>query len=59
MPSDPPLTAEFAVLGMLPGEEIEVVQAMPWRGPILVLTARGIYALGWALANGVLVAERP
>lgn len=59
IPAEQELAAEFAALGILPGEEIEVVQTTPFRGPILFRAGRGVYAVGWTLAIRVLVTERP
>ncbi len=59
IPIEQDLAAEFAALGLLPGEEIEVVQTTPFRGPMLIRAGGGVYAVGWTLATRVLVTERP
>ncbi len=59
IPQDRDLAAELAALGILPGEDIEVVQATPFHGPILIRTGGGIYAVGRTLANRILVTARP
>ena len=51
LPLDPAVADELAALRVLPGEEIEVVQALPFGGPLLIRSAGGLYALGRALAD--------
>ncbi len=59
IPQDRDLAAELAALGILPGEDIEVVQATPFHGPILIRTSGGIYAVGRTLADRILVTAQP
>jgi Fe2+ transport system protein FeoA len=40
---------------VLPGEEIEVVQILPFGGPLLIRGAGGLYAVGRRLADQVTV----
>ena len=47
------LAADLAPLRVLPGEEIEVVEAVPFGGPLLVRTGGGLFALGRELARRV------
>ena len=51
LPLDAAVADELAALRVLPGEEIEVVQALPFGGPLLIRSAGGLYALGRALAD--------
>lgn len=59
IPQDGDLAAELAALGILPGEDIEVVQATPFHGPILIRTSGGVYAIGRTLADRILVSAPP
>ncbi len=52
---DDGLAAELAALRLLPGEEVEVVQVVPFGGPLLVQTAGGLYAVGRGLARRILL----
>lgn len=51
LPVDPAVADELAALRVLPGEEIEVVQTLPFGGPLLIRSAGGLYALGRRLAE--------
>lgn len=53
LPDDDDLRRDLAALRLLPGEAIEVVQALPLGGPVLVRTSGGLYALGRRLADRV------
>jgi len=52
---DAALAGELAALRLLPGEPVEVVEAVPFGGPLLVRTAGGVYALGRRLAGRIAV----
>ena len=56
---DAALAGELASLRILPGEPVEVMEAMPFGGPLLVRTAGGMYALGRRLAGRIAVVEDP
>jgi len=51
LPTDPAVADELAALRVLPGEEIEIVQTLPFGGPLLIRSAGGLYALGRGLAD--------
>ena len=51
LPADQDVADELASLRILPGEEVEVVQRLPFGGPLLVRGAGGLYALGRGLAD--------
>lgn len=51
LPDDPAVADELAALRVLPGEEVEVVQTLPFGGPLLIRTAGGLYAVGRRLAD--------
>jgi Fe2+ transport system protein FeoA len=53
---DAALVAELAALRLLPGEPVDVVEVIPFGGPLLVQTAGGVYALGRRLAGRITVA---
>lgn len=55
LPTDPVVADELASLRVLPGEEIEVVQILPFGGPLLIRGAGGLYAVGRRLADQVKV----
>ncbi len=46
---------DFAALGLLPGELVRVEQVIPLRGPLLIRTRSGVYALGRKVAEQVWV----
>lgn len=49
------LPDDFAALGLLPGEAIRVEQVIPLRGPVLIRTRGGVFALGRTVAEQVWV----
>ncbi|HEY6103615.1 MAG TPA: FeoA family protein [bacterium] len=53
LPPDAAVADELAALRVLPGEEIEVVQSLPFGGPLLIRGAGGLYAIGRGLAGQV------
>lgn len=53
LPPDAAVADELAALRVLPGEEIEVVQSLPFGGPLLIRGAGGVYAIGRGLAGQV------
>jgi len=52
---DATLAGELAALRLLPGERVEVVEVIPFGGPLLVQTAGGVYALSRRLAGRIAV----
>ncbi len=56
---DPETAAELAALRILPDEPVEVVEIIPFGGPLLIQTAGGVYALGRRLAGRIIVQEEP
>jgi len=55
LPEEGELRSDLAALRLLPGEPIEVVQVLPFGGPLLVRTTGGMYALGRGVADRVRV----
>lgn len=53
LPPDAAVADELAALRVLPGEEIEVIQRLPFGGPLLIRGAGGLYAIGRRLAGQV------
>lgn len=51
LPADAATADELAVLRILPGEEIEVIQVIALGGPVLIRGAGGLYAIGRGLAD--------
>jgi len=51
LPPDPAVADELAALRVLPGEVIEVLQTLPFGGPLLIRGAGGTYAIGRSLAD--------
>ncbi len=56
---DAALAAELAALRILPGERIEVLEGIPYGGPVVIQTAGGTYALGRRLAGRITVRGQP
>ncbi len=54
---DPGTAAELAALRLLPGESVEVIEVVPFGGPVLVHTPGGTYALGRRLAARIEVRD--
>jgi DtxR family Mn-dependent transcriptional regulator len=51
--SDPELLRYLAVLGLVPGSEVELVSFAPFAGPVTVRTARGDHAISRELADRI------
>ncbi len=56
---DAGIAAELAALRILPGEPVEVLEVIPFSGPLLIRTRGGVYALGRELADRITVAGEP
>lgn len=55
LPAEAGAAHELAALRLLPGEDVEVVQALPFGGPMIIRNAGGLYAVGRDLAERLVV----